>query len=311
MCKYSNKKKFDIPILLIGFNRPQEMNQVLDKILLINPSKLYISCDGPRQSKSDETEIVKNLQINIKKKLKYRKGIKYLFSSKNLGIKFGPVKALNWFFKYEKRGIILEDDCVPGKSFFNFTREMLIRYQNDKRVSMISGENRYSKLIDFKKKYSCSPIAHVWGWASWRRVWHQYEVDLSGHDFNIANRFFTSEKSKRFWRNAFKAIVAGKLNTWAFQLSHLLMRTRTYCIVPSKNLVTNIGFKQNATNTKKSNNFSKSIKSELYSPPYNGEIKMNPELIDILENLYYLNFFSFKRLSNFTIRKIKSILKLF
>ena len=305
------KKKFDIPILLIIFNRLEETNQVLDKILLINPEKLYIACDGPRPSKSGEAEIVANLRINIKKKLEHHHNVKYLFSSKNLGVKLAPVKAINWFFENEKQGIILEDDCVPGESFFNFTREMLIRHQEDHRVSMITGENRYSELIDFKKKYSCAPIAHVWGWASWRRVWQQYEVDLSGHNFNVANRIFTSKKGKRFWRNVFKVVTSGKLNAWDFQLSHLLLRTETYCILPPKNLITNIGFNQKSTNTKKSDNFSKSIRSELYSPPFIGEIRVHPGVIDIIENNYYLDFFSFRRLVSFIIRKIISLLKLF
>jgi len=308
MINIADKHKFDIPILLIMFNRVEETLQVLDKILLINPIKLYIACDGARPSKPSESKVVENLRFVVKKKLEGRQNVKYLFSSQNLGLRFAPVKAIDWFFKNEKQGIILEDDCVPGESFFRFTREMLIRYEKDPRISMISGENRFYKLIDFKNKYSCSPIAYVWGWATWRQVWQQYEVDLSNHDFNIANRVFTSVKSRRFWKNVFKVEASGKLNTWDFQLSHLLMRTKTFCILPPSNLVTNIGFNQNSTNTKKENSFSKSLRAEFYSPPYIGEIKVYPEVIDILENNYYLDFMTFKRFVSFILRKIRSLL---
>ena len=43
---------------------------------------------------------------------------KFIFQSKkNLGSRDNPIKGINWLFSLEKKGIILEDDCIPDKSF--------------------------------------------------------------------------------------------------------------------------------------------------------------------------------------------------
>ena len=42
------------------------------------------------------------------------------------------VSATNWFFENEDYGIILEDDLVPDKSFFEYCEILLDKYKEKK-----------------------------------------------------------------------------------------------------------------------------------------------------------------------------------
>jgi hypothetical protein len=43
----------------------------------------------------------------------------------------------------EEMGIILEDDCLQPQSFFWFCEELLIRYQENNNIGIITGSNYF------------------------------------------------------------------------------------------------------------------------------------------------------------------------
>ena len=59
----------------------------------------------------------------------------------NYGSHIAPKKAIDWLFENETVGIILEDDCIPNDSFFEYCSVLLDRYSEEDRVFMISGDN--------------------------------------------------------------------------------------------------------------------------------------------------------------------------
>lgn len=88
--------QFKIPILLINYNRPDLSERVLEKVLQVNPGKLYISIDGPNLNKpNDEKKVMltRNLFNNLTIKGQQFK----LFHKKNLGCKEAIQTAINWF----------------------------------------------------------------------------------------------------------------------------------------------------------------------------------------------------------------------
>ncbi len=131
------------PILFLTFNRLEETKQVFNEIKKYGPSKLYLASDGPRKNKEGEREIVKKIREYILDNITWPCKVKILFRHKNLGCKYAVSSAIDWFFKNERRGIILEDDCLPSQSFFRFCEEMLTKYKNDREIMQISGTGRH------------------------------------------------------------------------------------------------------------------------------------------------------------------------
>lgn len=239
-----------IPILFIIFNRPDTTRRVFDMIKKVKPEKLYLAADGPRDRIGEEKLCQKTRKIT--ERINWNCKVKRLFSKKNLGSSFGPFCAMDWFFKNEEKGIILEDDCLPDISFFEFCQDLLEKYKNDKRIMMISGDNFQDGKVFGDGSYYFSKIPSTWGWATWRRAWKYYDYNLSSYPnfrkMNLIKTVFKKWIIQNYWLKVFDDLLKDGDN-WDYKWSYTLFHQNGLCIIPNKNLVSNIGFGSNATHT--------------------------------------------------------------
>lgn len=273
------RKLFKTPILIVGFNRPDLFKRVLDRVLEVNPEQIYIALDGARIGRDDDVKKI----YEIKKMVKKISGAKVRtnYQEKNLGCKYGPVAAMNWFLKNEEMGIILEDDVLADKSFFYYCQELLEKYRNDKRVGSISGNN-----FQFGKKrgngdYYFSRYSHSCGWATWRRVWKLYDIEISDYprkSKEVLDSVFDKWTDKFYWNLILGGIKSGEINSaWDYQWCWTMWKNKMLGIIPNVNLVKNIGFgRDDATHTKFKSRFGEqqtvSIKIPLSEP---DQVKRN------------------------------------
>ena len=132
-----------LPVLILIYNRDLITIELIRSLNLYKPKKIYISSDGPKNS-LEKTKILV-LRKNILKNITWNCDIVKLYSNKNLGLKKKVEKSINFFFKKEKSGVILEDDCIPNLHFFKFCEIILHRYENNHKISMVSGTNLIGK----------------------------------------------------------------------------------------------------------------------------------------------------------------------
>lgn len=244
---------FDIPILFIVYNRPEHTKLSLEIIKKIKPLKLYIAADGPKDNIADETncEQVRALLNNID----WSCEVKRSYNDTNRSSKRTVSAAINWMFSTEEFGIILEDDCLPDPSFFTFCKEMLLRYKNDLRMMHINGTNflQGKRFEFFGDSYYYSNIPHPWGWATWKRAWSLYDIDMIDYAaFKSANKIGDIISKREYQDNWMKLLLKAKNNEidcWDYQWFYTIWSHNGIVITPTQNLVTNIGFGNNATNT--------------------------------------------------------------
>lgn len=245
------------PVLLLIFNRIDTVREVIEALKNVKPSRIYIAADGARKDK-DEDSKVEIVRKYVLKHIDWPCELKTLFRDENLGCKTAVSSAIDWFFSYEEEGIILEDDTVPNESFFYFCGELLHRYRSDDRVMHISGTNFQDGLIRGDGTYYFSNYAHVWGWATWKRAWEHYDVNMKNlPSFLVSNSFNEkniSESTKKYMRKVFLKIYDNKIDTWDYQWLYTIWKRNGVSITPNINLISNIGFGKDATHTK--NDFS-------------------------------------------------------
>ena len=171
-----NKKQLNTPVVFIIFNRPDTTQKVFDEIKKVKPKKLFVISDGPRKP-SEEKLCVETRKIidGVDWECEVLKN----YSDKNLGLKERISSGLNWVFNNTEEAIILEDDCVPDQSFFKFCEEMLDRYRGNKNIMMIGGSNPL-KDFEIENAYTFSKYYQIWGWATWKRAWDKYDIDMKG-----------------------------------------------------------------------------------------------------------------------------------
>jgi len=240
-------------ILFVIFNRPDVTEKVFDQIRLAQPRRLYIAADGPRQDFPDDARLCK-LTRDIVGKVDWPCDVKTLFREENAGCKYGVSAAIDWFFSHEEEGIILEDDCLPANSFFKFCDTLLEKYRHDTRVRHITGCNLQQGRKWGDGSYYFSNRTHVWGWASWRRVWDDYDVSLNKYNGDkvteTMQNIYAHPIVAQCWANIFHEVKAGRVNSWAYQLDFINFFNNGLVIIPNENLISNIGFKAGGTNTK-------------------------------------------------------------
>ncbi|MDM5340538.1 hypothetical protein QUF84_25435 [Fictibacillus enclensis] len=243
---------FDVPVAIIIFNRPEETKRIFQEIKNIKPSTLYIISDGPRESVTSDKEKVKACRDIIENEVNWDCDIRKLYSDVNLGCKNRIVSGLNIAFDKEDYLIVLEDDCLPNPSFFWFCREMLIKYKDDKRIMNICGTNYLSEWGN-PNSYLFSYYGGIWGWASWKRAWNLNDVTMSklfNEDTKKALQNVLVDKNQMKIRfNEYKKTVEGANDAWDYGWSLSRLINSGLTIVPSKNLISNIGFGPEATHT--------------------------------------------------------------
>jgi hypothetical protein len=247
----TNSGTFDVPILLIIYKRARYAEQLFSVVKKIRPSKLYIAADGPNAEKPDDQERVEEARAVVEQ-VDWPCQVIKLYRETNVGVKKGVSSAISWLFEYEEKGIILEEDCVPSLSFFPYCDELLKRYAHNNTVMQISGVNLLEEhTADFKESYYFSTFAVNWGWATWKRAWEKYDINLSiwleykNHpDFAyLYDRRSTDSYFKWRWQTIADGDFVSCMLQWDFARKvHSGLN-----IVPTVNLIRNIGFGDDAS----------------------------------------------------------------
>lgn len=296
-------------VLFLVFNRLDTTKQVFESIRQAKPPRLYVAADGARESRDGEKEKVEDVRNYVLNNIDWECEVKTLFREENLGCKIAVSSAITWFFNNEEMGIILEDDCYPTQSFFWFCEELLERYKDVENIYLISGDGRATSKINIKHDYSFVKYSLIWGWASWRRVWNQYDVKMPDWDkrkSNMIKNLSINKDTKRYWQHALQNVHDGKIDTWDYQFAYLLFKNYGMCIVPKINFISNVGFGSDATHTTDSNCKNANIPHFNIAFPLNhpADITLN----DRLEKFYDENEFTQKSIMVRAINKLARII---
>jgi hypothetical protein len=245
------------PVALMVFSRPETTRLVFEQIARARPRTLFVVADGPRPNREGEAERCAAVRDLIER-VDWRCDLYKEYSGVNLGCRRRMSSGLSWVFSAVEEAIVLEDDCVPEPGFFRYCEELLARYREDRRVLMMSGFN-FEGTTTCASSYFISRYPHVWGWASWRRVWQQYDVDMRDWpswrrsvEFRAA---FDTRNEREFWRRTFDRVYSGEIDTWDVQLTYLAFRTGAVSVFPRASLISNVGIGADATHTKQTPEF--------------------------------------------------------
>jgi hypothetical protein len=239
------------PIAFFLFRRPETTELVFSSIRRARPETLFLIADGPRAQVSGEFELCNQTRA-IVKKIDWPCQVFRIYSDSNLGLRERILSGLDEVFSLVDRAIILEDDCLPNTSFFDFCEELLEKYENTADIALISGFN-FAPIRNSNFDYYFSKSASIWGWATWATQWRTFR---SSPQVESWSNFELRELSKTFHsylqRREFISLakIAGTLNTWDVSVAVWIRQNRLLTVVPFTNLVSNIGFGEQATHTK-------------------------------------------------------------
>ena len=324
--KNQNSDLFSTPVSLHIFNRPEYTRRVFNEIRKIKPRKLFITADGPRKDVKDDVRKCAESR-SIVDEIDWDCELYKNFSDVNKGSFLSTSEGITWVFNNVDRAIILEDDCIPNNSFFLFCNELLDFYENDTRIAMISGNNFQEQKSHKLNKYSYyfSRYTHIWGWATWKRTWDKVDFSMKNWpEFNKSDNLrsiFNDTDAIKYWSNIFQKMYTKEMGMhWDYLLSLSTYMNNTLTVLPEVNLVTNIGFGENASNCRVKTRFHCIETQEIGFPishpccivrdvnaddftesqMFSGKIKKNKKntLFSILVNDFLQNFLKILRFNN-------------
>jgi hypothetical protein len=243
----------DVPILMMGFNRPEKTQRVFEAVRAAAPRRLYVAADGPRAGVPSDLDRCERTR-QVLNDVNWPCEVQRLYQPANLGCKRGVEAAIDWFLTHEERGIILEDDCLPTLDFFDFCAELLERYGDAEDVMMIGGHNPLGSWDRSKDSYVFSRTAPIWGWATWRRAWARYDPPMTRWGEAEARALVRSRMPLAEYRitsQRFDSVYEGRRDTWDFGWALAILINGGVSVLPTRNLITNIGFDGEATHTRR------------------------------------------------------------
>lgn len=292
------------PVAFIIFNRPDTTKEVFEQIRKAAPEKLYLISDAPRAEREDDIIKVEETRKYVEEHVDWDCKVYKNYAETNMGCRDRVASGISWVLKQEERTIILEDDVVPAQEFFRFCQEMLEAYEDNPRVMMVSGTNLL-KNYRMSTPYTFSCFSSIWGWATWRRAWEKYDIDVA--DWPEVKKAGTMKKVQNglaylFLKRNIDSVYTKKKDTWDIQWDYCRHKCHGLGIVPRENLICNIGFgREDATHTSGNSEEDFSYGNMQFPIEKNVPVKR-----DVLyDQAYIKKYFGVRKVINFIKKKVK------
>ena len=234
----------DVAVLLLFFTRSDTFQKVFSEVRRARPSRLFLFQDGARGER-DLAGIEACRKIVADENIDWECDVHRNYQERNLGCMVAGYTSHQWAFSLADKCIVLEDDVVPTQSFIPFCKEMLDRYENDERITMISGFNMDELTPDIPYDYFFTSAFSIWGWASWRRVVQQWDEKYTFLDDAFSMRQLDALIRRRGYRKEFIQMCRDHRDSGSPQFESVFWATMLFnsgmAIMPVKNMIRNVG----------------------------------------------------------------------
>ena len=234
----------DVAVLLLFFTRSDTFQKVFNEVRRARPSRLFLFQDGARGER-DLAGIEACRKIVADENIDWECDVHRNYQERNLGCMVAGYTSHQWAFSLADKCMVLEDDVVPSQSFFPFCKEMLDRYENDERITMISGFNMDEVTPDVPYDYFFTSAFSIWGWASWRRVVQQWDEKYTFLDDAFNMRQLDALIRRRGFRKELIQMCRDHRDSGSPQFESVFWATMLFnsglAIMPVKNMINNVG----------------------------------------------------------------------
>lgn len=238
-------------VALFVYNRPTQAEQTFAKIKAYRPLTLFVLSDGPKDTDADRLNVAKTREIFTQ--IDWPCDVVYRYSKSNLGCRESITTGLTFIFDRVEECIILEDDCLPDLTFFDFCTALLERYRDNPEIMTIGGYQPIHDYLQNEDSYHYSKYPSTWGWATWRRAHQNFDPNLSSwverNEYEWLLKFLGSDQYARYWSYMLSEAHKGA-DHWDYAWAYHCWKKNGLSIRPAVNLIKNIGFGPTATHTK-------------------------------------------------------------
>jgi hypothetical protein len=245
----------DSPVLIIAFNRPHKLRQLIGSLRASRPPIVMIAVDGPRAYDPNDEALVRETQ-NVVAEIDWPCQIQTRFRETNLGLQTAYVDAVNWAMTEFGETIVIEDDVIAGPELYEFLNFNLNQYRAEESIGQINGYNFAPShaLSESNNSRRLTRYPTSYCWASWSRSWNLMDLSISWGQAVSLNDLAIhtgSRLSAAMWKINFRNAVTGRVDTWDYAWVASLWENNLKIISPNRNLCLYNGFNE-GTHTRRS-----------------------------------------------------------
>ena len=246
----------NVPVVLFVFKRIDTVIQIINRLRVVQPKKIYIMSDAGRNE--EEKKLVLDCRKAIELAIDWNCEIIKNYAEKNRGVHAQIGMGAKWVFEREKVAIFLEDDNLPEVSFFNYCEQCLKKYESFNKIFWICGTNYLQKSLP-KDGSSVFASRHLMpcGWASWAEKfnkYYDYDLSLTNND-NWKKILKQKYEDKRLYKQQLRNICdelnrknqGERYRSWDYHTVLSIRMNDLYGIVPCNNQIKNIGVDEFST----------------------------------------------------------------
>lgn len=234
------------PVLLLGYNRPDQMAGLIKSLEPHKPELILFAVDGPRDTKKNDIELVKKTQETASL-ITWNAQVLTRFRKSNLGLRRAVVDAVNWATTTYGNVIVLEDDVRVGPELLDYLNFNLDTFNADERIAHINGYNlvpvEYLSQPDSQSRLSIYPESYAW--ATWERAWKKYDDDLTwanNASLEELKSIVGTMVGALKWKQNFSDANAERIDTWAYRWLASMWEHQWLMVSPNRNLSTYSGW---------------------------------------------------------------------
>jgi hypothetical protein len=236
------------PVLLLAFRRWWNLDEILDSCRTAGVNRIYVHVDAGKTPQETE-DVDKTLEKLIAFRNRWGLIIRIANQKKNVGCSIAMISSINEIFQFEDNIIVLEDDCIPTTDFFGFMDESFREMKKNSEIALACGAQFAPGEITHGR-WALSRYPLNWGWGITKSQWVRISNKItSGEKLKYTKNSHTSRVETTYWNAGCRRAMQGYTDVWDTLLVREMLRLGSYSILPSENLVLNVGNDASALHT--------------------------------------------------------------
>lgn len=235
------------PLLILGFNRPDHVERLIESLRPARPRHVILSVDGPRAGHPGDGPLVSRTQAAVDR-IDWDCRVETIFRSENLGLRTAVADAVTRTVGNHGRAIVVEDDVVVGPNFLPYMSHALDKYGSCTEVAHINGYNVVPPgVLGGRQGDRYTRYIESFAWATWDRAWNAYDPSLDWAlrvSLETLREITGSHAAALRWHRTFRDASDELMNTWAYRWLATIWSRDWKIVSPSGNLVSYTGWNE-------------------------------------------------------------------
>ena len=165
----------------------------------------------------------------------------------NYGLAKNVIEGVTAIVNKYGKVIVLEDDLVTNRYFLLFMNDGLDRYQNEQKVTGITGFSHFGDTFSYPcESYFNTLSGTSWSWATWSDRWKYFDADCDDWTDMVSDKklrkAFNYDNTYDFYKIMKMQKTDEKTNSWAIRWYWTNFRKQGLILSPTKSLVSNEGW---------------------------------------------------------------------